>query len=64
MKNKALRPEIFIHPALKNEIAYELRCTAQTVMMAIKYVNNSNLGKSIRKKAKQKLIEEANQVSI
>lgn len=64
MKKEFKRPEILIHPVLKHKIANELNCSIQTVMMAIKYVNNSQLGKTIREKARLKLIEEANDIEV
>lgn len=63
MENLPKRPEILIHATLKQEIARELNTTNQTVMMSVKYVNNSKLGRSIRKKAQQKLIQEASKVA-
>lgn len=63
MKKEIKRPEILIHPVLKQVIANELKCSIQTVMMAIKYVNNSSLGKRIRLRAKELLQEEVNNIN-
>jgi hypothetical protein len=40
----------------------EFDCTMQTVRMSLQYVFNSDKAISIRKRAKQLLIEEANQI--
>lgn len=63
MQNERKRQEVFVHPELKKEISEELETTTQTVMMALKFVNNSELGLSIRRLAKQKLMTEANKVN-
>lgn len=50
--------EILVHPKLKQELVDEFKTSMQTVNMALKYVYNSDLSKSIRLKAKELMIEQ------
>lgn len=61
-ERKILRKEILIESYLKQQIAEELETTTQTVRLALKYVNNSKLGKSIRRRAKELLELEAKEI--
>lgn len=56
--------KILIHPNYKHEIAKEFRVSMQTVDMSLKYVFNSEVAKSIRKKAKEMLLKEANEIEV
>lgn len=56
--------EIYIHYRYKERIAKELSTSKQTVVMALKYVNNSKLAKKIRQRAKEMLQEEINKIEI
>lgn len=54
--------KIRVHPAIKKEIAEELKVTYQTVTMSLEYVFNSEKAKQIRQRAKQSLIKESKKV--
>jgi len=54
--------QILVHSSYKPEIAEKLKTSLQTVNMALKYVNNSPLGISIRNEAKEKLQSEVDNV--
>lgn len=54
--------EILLEALLKQEIAEEFNTTTQTVREALKYNNNSALGRRIRKKAKELLEKEAKNI--
>jgi len=58
------RSEIFVHPIHRKEIAKEFDTTLQTVRMALKYVNNSSLGKRIRTRAIELLRLEAKKAAV
>jgi Cu/Ag efflux pump CusA len=61
-KRREFKEEILLDSPLKIQISQELKTSVQTVREALKYNNNSPLGKSIRRKAKELLIEEANKI--
>lgn len=54
--------KIRVHPAIKKEIAEELKVTYQTVTMSLEYVFNSEKAKQIRQRAKQSLIKESKKI--
>ncbi|EKB61437.1 hypothetical protein [Bergeyella zoohelcum] len=54
--------EIRIAPAIKKELASEFKVSYQTIDMTMKYIFNSETSKKIRKRAKEKLLEEANNI--
>ena len=55
--------KILIHPIHKKQIAKELEVTTQTVDMSLKYVFDSDKSKSIRKRAKELLEQEAKKIT-
>lgn len=54
--------KIRIHPEIRQEIAKEFSVTRQTVDMSLKCVFNSDKAKSIRKRAKELLIKESENI--
>lgn len=58
-KSAALTKKILIHPKLTRQLQQEFNTTWTTVDVAKNYYNNSPLAKSIRKRAKELLLEEA-----
>lgn len=56
------RPQINIADEHKNILVDEFKVTIQTVRMALIYVNNSPKAKAMRKRAKELLLQEANNV--
>lgn len=50
---------IDISPTMKKELSANFETSIQTVQMSLSYVFNSELAKSIRKKAKEMLLSEA-----
>ncbi len=61
-RKRIVRSEILINSILKKQLAKELSTSRQTVHLALIYANNSKLGKSIRKRAKELLQKEADDV--
>jgi len=57
-----VRSEILLDSPLKHQLCKELKTSKQTVMLALKYANNSPLARSIRKKAKELLENEARMI--
>ena len=56
--------KILLHHVLKKQIAKELNVTTQTVDMSLKYVFDSDTAKEIRKRAKELLIKESQNIKI
>ncbi len=56
--------KIRIHHSYLKQIAEEFDCTTQSVRMSLEYVFNSEQAKSIRKRAKELLLEEVNQIEV
>jgi hypothetical protein len=56
--------KIRIAPVFKNQMAEEFNTSSQNVMMALKGYNQSELAKKIRARAKELLLEEANNVIV
>lgn len=56
--------KIRIAPEFKNQMAQEFNTSKQNVMMALKGYNHSELAKKVRARAKELLLNEANQVTI
>lgn len=56
--------KILLHSDLKKQIANELKVSIQTVDMSLKYVFDSDTAKKIRKKAKELLIKEVENIKI
>lgn len=56
--------KILLHPDLKKQIAKELNVTTQSVDMSLKYVFDSDKAKSIRKRAKELLKNEIDNIVI
>jgi hypothetical protein len=56
--------KILLHPDLKKQIANELKTSSQTVDMSLKYVFDSDTAKKIRKRAKELLIKESQNIKI
>lgn len=56
--------KIRIAPEFKNQMAEEFNTSKQNVMMALKGYNHSELAKKVRARAKELLLNEANQVTI
>lgn len=56
--------KILLHPVLKKQISDELSISAQTVDMSLKYVFDSDTAKQIRKRAKELLVKESQNVKI
>ena len=54
--------KIRIHPEMRHQIAKELNVSLQTVDLGLKYVYKSTLQKSIRRRAKELLQEEADRI--
>ncbi len=54
--------KIRIHHSYLKEIAEEFNCTTQSVRMSLEYVFNSEQAKSIRRRAKELLLNEANKI--
>ena len=64
MNKKFTKEPIQIGPKLKQKLIKEFGCTRQTVYIALIYKNNSPLARSIRKRSKEMLIEEAEKIKI
>lgn len=58
------RPQINIADEHKKILADEFEVTIQTVRMALIYVNNSPKAKAMRKRAKELLQKEANDIQL
>lgn len=56
--------KILLHPVLKKQISDELSISTQTVDMSLKYVFDSDTAKEIRKRAKELLIKESQNIII
>lgn len=56
--------KIRIHPELKKQIAKEFQVTIQSVDMSLKYVFQSETAEAIRKRAKELLLIESQNVEI
>lgn len=56
--------KIRIAPEFKTQMAGEFETSKQTVMMALKDYNQSELAKKIRARAKELLLQEANKVTV
>ncbi len=56
--------KILLHPVLKKQISDELSISTQTVDMSLKYVFDSDTAKEIRKRAKELLIKESQNIKI
>ena len=56
--------KILLHPVLKKQISDELSVSTQTVDMSLKYVFDSDTAKEIRKRAKELLIKESQNIKI
>lgn len=56
--------KILLHPVLKKQISDELSISTQTVDMSLKYVFDSDTAKEIRKRAKELLIKESQDIKI
>lgn len=56
--------KILLHPVLKKQISDELSISTQTVDMSLKYVFDSDTAKEIRKRAKELLIKESQNLKI
>lgn len=61
-KNVIHTKKILIHPELNKILVDEFRTSWQTIDAAKNYYNNSKLAKAIRKRCKELLTEEANQI--
>jgi len=55
---------IQLGPNHKHQLKKEFNCTRQTVHMAINYLTNSELAQEIRKRSKELLVEEADNIII
>ena len=56
--------KILLHPVLKKQISDGLSISTQTVDMSLKYVFDSDTAKEIRKRAKELLIKESQNIKI
>ena len=56
--------KIRIAPEFKTQMANEFNTSKQNVMMALKGYNHSELAKKIRTRAKELLLQEANNLTI
>ncbi|WP_300979027.1 hypothetical protein [Flavobacterium sp.] len=56
--------KIKLHPDLARKLAKEFNVSSQTVLTSISYFNNSPRAQTIRQRAKELLIEEANKIII
>lgn len=56
--------KIRIAPEFKTQMAKEFKTSKQNVMMALKDYNQSDLAKKIRARAKELLIQEANNITV
>lgn len=56
--------KIRVATGMVSELANKFNTTATTVYAALGYYNNSDLAQKIRKKAKEWLIKEANQIEV
>ena len=56
--------KIKVHPDIAKRIAKELQVSHQTIRASLSYFNNSLKAQQIRQRAKEALIEEANNIII
>ena len=56
--------KILLHPVLKKQISDELSISTQTVDMSLKFVFDSDTAKKVRKRAKELLIKESQNIKI